>query len=218
MGRTLSEHKSKQLVARFGVPVAPEQVVESPAAAVRAADAIGYPVVVKLAGEGITHKTERGLVRLALPSATEVETAAADLLALATPEDGTVTLLVAPMLRGARELIAGVHRDPQFGPCVMVGIGGVHAEAMADVAFALVPLDRSDALEMLDALDGQALLGAVRGETALDRDAAANVLVSLSNLAEARADIESVDVNPLVIVDGNPIAVDALVEFASDTR
>ncbi len=214
MGRTLSEHESKQLVAEFGVPVAPEKVVASPSEAVAAADEIGYPVVVKLAGEGITHKTERGLVRLALPSAAEVETAAADLLALARPEDGTVTLLVAPMLRGARELIAGVLRDPQFGPCVMVGIGGVHAEAMADVAFALVPLDRSDALEMLDALAGQALLGAVRGEAALDRDAAASVLVSLSNLAAGRADIESVDVNPLVIVDGKPIAVDALVELA----
>lgn len=214
----MSEYASKHLVAEFGVPVAPEQAVASPSEAVAAADEIGYPVVVKLAGEGITHKTERGLVRLALPSATEVNSAAEDLLGLARPEDGTVMLLVAPMLRGARELIAGVHRDPQFGPCVMVGIGGVHAEAMADVAFALVPLDRSEALEMLDALSGQALLGSLRGETALDRDAAADVLVSLSNLAEARADIESVDVNPLVIVDGNPIAVDALVELAIDAE
>lgn len=218
MGRTLSEHESKRLVAEFGVPVASEQVVGSPSEAVAAADEIGYPVVVKLSGEGIAHKTERGLVRLALPSAKEVETAAVDLLALAGPEDGSVTLLVAPMLRGARELIAGVHRDPQFGLCVMVGIGGVHAEAMADVAFALVPIDRSEALEMLDALAGQALLGSVRGETALDRNAAASVLVSLSNLAEARADIESVDVNPLVIVDGLPIAVDALVVLASNSQ
>jgi len=214
----LSEHESKQLVAEFGVPVAPERVVASPTEAVAAADAIGYPVVVKLAGEGITHKTERGLVRLALPSATEVKAAAAELLALARPADGPVTLLVAPMLRGARELIAGVHRDPQFGPCVMIGIGGVHAEAMADVAFALVPIERADAFEMLDALAGQALLGPVRGETALDRDATATVLVGLSKLAEARADIASVDVNPLVIVDGKPIAVDALVELAGDAR
>jgi len=215
VGRTLSEHESKRLVVEFGVQCAEERVAADPPEAVAAADDLGYPVVVKLSGEGIAHKTERGLVRLSLPTATEVESAATELLARARPEDGNVILLVAPMLKGARELIAGVHRDPQFGPCVMVGIGGVHAEAVADVAFALVPIEMTDAHEMLDALEGQALLGGVRGEAALDRIAAARVLVSLSNLAEARPDIESVDVNPLVIVDGNPIAVDALVELAS---
>ncbi len=216
MGRTLSEPDSKRLVADFGVPIAPDRVVSSPSEAVVAAEELGFPVVVKLAGEGIAHKTERGLVRLALSNTTDVETAATELLDAARPDDGDVKLIVAPMLKGARELIAGIHRDPQFGPCVMVGIGGIHAEAVADVAFALVPIEMTDAYEMLDALDGQALLGSVRGEVALDRNAAAGVLVSLSNLAAARPDVASVDVNPLLIVDGLPIAVDALVALSED--
>jgi succinyl-CoA synthetase beta subunit len=124
-----------------------------------------------------------------------------------------VSVLVAHMVRGARELIAGVHDDPQFGPCVMVGIGGVLAEAVADVAFRLAPIDRVDADEMLDELRGQALLGAVRGEVAVDRDAVAEILLALSRLAEERHEVRSVDVNPLLVDhDGRPVAVDALVE------
>lgn len=215
MGRMLSEHESKRLVAEFGVPVVDELVAADPAAAAGAAEELGYPVALKINGEGIAHKTERGLVRLSLTTPHAVESAAVELLANTRPEDGDVTLLVAAMVSGSRELIAGVHRDPQFGPCVMVGIGGVYAEALADVAFALVPIDEVDALEMLDALDGQALLSAIRGEAALDRQAVAEVLQGLSRLAVARPDIESVDVNPLVIANGRPVAVDALVEVGA---
>jgi acetyl-CoA synthetase (ADP-forming) len=214
MGRTLSERESKRLVAEFGVPVVAEREVRTAAEAARAADEIGLPVVVKLNGAGIAHKTERGLVRLGQSTPAQVQTAADELLGLAQPEDGDVTLLVAPMIGGGRELIAGIHHDAQFGRCVMVGIGGVHAEATADVAFALVPIDEVDALEMIEALAGQALLGPVRGEDALDRHAVAAVLKGLSKLAIARPDIEAVDLNPLMITDGRPIAVDALVEVA----
>jgi acetyl-CoA synthetase (ADP-forming) len=154
-------------------------------------------------------------VRLSLGGAAEVEVAARELLAAARPEDGEVALLVAPMLRGTRELIVGLHDDPQFGRCVMVGIGGVLAEAIADVAFRLVPIDALDAHEMLDDLQAQAVLGPVRGEPAVDRDAVAAVIVGLSRLVDARPDIVSVDVNPLLIVDGLPVAVDALVEVSS---
>ena len=103
-------------------------------------------------------------------------------------------------------------RDRQFGPCVMIGVGGVLAEALADVAFRLVPVERVDAEEMLDDLAAQPLLGPVRGERPVDRDAVADVVLALSGLAVENADIVSVDVNPLVVVDGRPVAVDALVE------
>ncbi len=118
------------------------------------------------------------------------------------------------MVRGARELIAGVHTDPQFGRCVMVGFGGILAEAIADVAFRLVPVERVDADEMLDELGTQALLGPFRGEPAVDRDALAATILGLSALADARPDVVSADVNPLIVVDGRPVAVDALVELA----
>jgi acetyl-CoA synthetase (ADP-forming) len=208
----LAEHDSKRLLAEHGVPLAPERVVHTAEEAVSAARDLGLPVVAKLAGDGIAHKTERGLVRLGLSSDEEVAAACDDLLGAATPDDGDVVVLVAPMLAGIRELIAGVHDDPQFGRCVMIGVGGVLAEALGDVAFRLVPIDALDAQEMLDDLSGQALLGPVRGEPPLDRAATAEVLLALSRLAEAHPEVVAVDVNPLIVVDGRPIAVDALVE------
>ena len=137
--------------------------------------------------------------------------AAAELLAAATPEDGAVGLLVAPMLSGQRELIAGLAQDPQFGTTVMIGLGGVLAEAVADVSLRLVPISRADAEEMIDDLTTQALLGPFR-EAARRRDAVADVLLALSTAAEADPTIVSADLNPLIVVDGKPVAVDALVE------
>jgi len=168
-----------------------------------------------LCGDAIAHKTERGLVRLSLTSENEVREAAIDLLAAARPEDGPVELLVSTMVQGSRELIAGMVRNPQFGPCVMLGVGGVLAEAVADAAFRLAPLDRLDAHDLINDLGAQALLGELRGEPAVDRDALADILCALGDLA-ADPDVASVDLNPLVIVDGRATAVDALVEATGD--
>jgi len=215
MGETLSEHNSLRMVARHGVPVVDERPVGETEYAVAVADEIGYPVVVKLNGDTIAHKTERGLVHLGLADAAAVRAAATQLLAAARPDDGPVGLVVAPMVTGTRELIAGVHTDAQFGPCVMVGVGGVLTEALGDVAFRLVPLTADDADDMLDELRNQALLGPLRGEHAVDRVAVREVLLALSRLAVAERGVVAVDVNPLIITpDGRPIAVDALVELS----
>jgi acetyltransferase len=211
---TLSEPDSKALLREFGVPIADERLVDSAPDAVEAAAAIGFPVVLKLAGDAIAHKTERGLVRLRLRDDDAVEQAAGELLAAARPEDGPVQLLVAPMISGNRELIAGVVRDPQFGPNVMLGVGGVLAEAIADVVFRPVPLSDADADEMIGQLGAQRLLGEFRGEAAVDRVQLRAVLTGLSAAAVARPDVASIDVNPLIIgADGRPVAVDALVEL-----
>ncbi|HEX9259095.1 MAG TPA: acetate--CoA ligase family protein [Acidimicrobiales bacterium] len=211
---TLSEAASKALLARHGVPVPDERVVATVSDAVAASRAIGYPVVVKLGGDAIAHKTERGLVRLHLRDDDAVAEAASALLGAATRDDGDVHLLVAPMVRGNRELIAGIATDAQFGRTVMLGIGGVLAEAVADVVFRLVPITRLDAEEMIEDLGTQALLGPFRGEPAVDRQALIAVLCGLSALADGDPRIVSVDVNPLIIADGVPVAVDALVEVA----
>lgn len=213
-GRTLSESASKALLRDYGVPIADERVVTTPAAAAEAARELGFPVVVKLCGDAIAHKTERGLVRLRLGDAAAVEAAAAELLAAATPDDGDVSVLVAPMVAGNREFIAGVVRDPQFGATVMLGVGGILAEAVADVVFRPAPLDRITAHEMIEDLATQRLLGPFRGEAAVDRELLVDVLVGLGSLAAARPDVASVDVNPLIVrADGVPVAVDALVEL-----
>ncbi len=215
MARTLSEADSKAVLARYGLPLVTDRVADDPDAAVEAAETLGYPVVVKLCGDAIAHKTERGLVRLRLGDAAAVRTAAEELLAAATPDDGGVALLVAPMLSGSRELIAGIATDEQFGPTVVLGLGGVLAEAVADVAIRLVPIERIDAHEMIEELRSQALLGAFRGEPPVDRERLADVLVGLSDAAQGEVGLRSVDCNPLIVVDGVPIAVDALVEVAS---
>lgn len=209
---TLSEAESKQFLAPYGLPIAPERIVATPDDAADAAAELGFPVVAKLCGDAIAHKTERGLVRLNLSSTDAVRDAAADLLAAARPEDGDVSVLVAPMISGTREFIAGLTLDPQFGMTVMVGVGGVLAEAIADVSIGLVPITADDAGAMIDALESQALLGEFRGEPAVDREALIGALVALSDAAQAHPELVSVDLNPLIISNGRPIAVDALVE------
>ena len=210
---TLSEADSRRLVEDAGVAVSPWTTASDAGSAAEAAEALGLPVVVKLCGDAIAHKTERGLVRLGLSSRDEAGAAAADLLAAARPEDGEVGLLVSTMVHGNRELIAGLVRDEQFGPCGMLGLGGILAEAVADVAFRLAPLEHGDALDLIDDLGAQSLLGEFRGEPAVDREALADTLMALSRIA-ADSDIRSVDLNPLIVVEGRPVAVDALVETA----
>ncbi len=211
---TLSESDSKQLLSAFGVPFAPEKKVSTAQEAAAAATELGFPVVVKLGGDKIAHKTERGLVRLRLNDAHSVEDAAVQLLGAATPEDGDVHLLVAPMIAGTRELIAGVLVDAQFGPTVMLGIGGVMAEVIADVQFRPAPLTREGALGMVQSLRMQDMLEDFRGESAVNINQVVDCLVGLSRVAVERQDIVSVDVNPLIVSsNGDIVAVDALVEI-----
>jgi acetate---CoA ligase (ADP-forming) subunit beta len=214
MSRTLSEAASKELLSGYGVPFPPERLTRSAEEAVEAASELGFPVAAKLCGERIAHKTERGLVRLGLAEVEAVRCAAKELFAAARPEDGVTGVLVAPMLSGRRELIAGVSTDPQFGPTVLFGVGGVMAELIADVAVRPAPITRLDAEDMLDQLDNRAILGEFRGEAAADRDRLVDVLIALSNTVSERPDICSIDLNPLIIEDGSPMAVDALVELA----
>jgi acetyltransferase len=217
----LSERESKGLLAGFGVPFLPElelSAVPSLDGLVEllAAHNVSFPVVAKLNGERIAHKTERGLVRLNIEDASGLSTVASQLLGAAREGDGKVGVLVAPMVKSNREFIAGVVRDPQFGPVVMLGVGGVLAEAVADVVFRPVPVSPADAREMVDEIKARKLLGALRGEPPVEREALARVLVGLSDTAAARADVLSVDLNPLLVTnDGGLVAVDALVEVGS---
>jgi succinyl-CoA synthetase beta subunit len=213
MAYTLSEHESKDLLRAAGISVPSEHLVATAAEAVRAAELLAGPVALKLCGRGIAHKTERNLVRLGLTTADQVRSAGAELLAARCSEDGDARLLVCPMIPGRRELIAGLVRDPTFGPCVMLGLGGIFAEAAGDVAFAVAPLRDGDAEELIDALASAKFLGPFRGEPAVDRDTLARVLETLGRLGGDRPEIRSIDVNPLIVAGSTPTVVDALVEI-----
>lgn len=212
---TLSEQASKDLLRTFSVPFPEELTATSAEEAINAASSVGYPVVAKLNGDAIAHKTERGLVKLNLGSPDAVEAAASALLAAATTEDGEVSVLIAPMLQSNREFICGTSTDEQFGPTVLLGVGGILAEAIADVSIRLIPITHSDAIEMISELKTQALVGPFRGEPAIDQDQLAKVLVSLSEAVVSDPSIQAIDLNPVLIVDGKPMAVDALVEISA---
>ncbi|MCY3909931.1 MAG: acetate--CoA ligase family protein [bacterium] len=206
----LSEFESKRLLARHGVAVSQDELVHSADEATAAAAAIGGSVAVKLCGPALAHKSERGLVRLGLDTPESVRAAANDLLAAAVEDDGEVALLVSEMVLGYRELIAGVVYTEQFGAALMLGLGGVLAEAVGEAVFRLIPVSKFDCQDMIDDLGMAALMAPLRGESAVDQSALVDTLLSLAQAGEGHG-IEAIDVNPLVIRDGLPVAVDALV-------
>jgi acyl-CoA synthetase (NDP forming) len=206
----LNEHDSKRLLSQYGIPMVAETVVKTPAAAARAAETTGYPVVVKGLSDTMIHKTEQGLVHIGLNDAAAVKRVAQSMRRrFGRKLNG---LLVQPMLDAKREFIAGLSRDPQFGPVVMFGVGGVQAEVLADVALRLAPLNDADIRMMLGEIRAQQLLGAFRGAAPVDRGQLRQIIGGLSQLALNRPDIIEVDLNPLMVCDDGSIqAVDAAV-------
>jgi len=206
----LNEAEAKQFLAAYGVPVIHEAVATGPEEAAAKAQDIGFPVVLKGLGSKLTHKTERGLVRLGLNSPDEVRKAARKIAAAAgTDLEG---LLVQPQLSGRREFVAGLFHDDQFGPVVMFGLGGVFTEALGDVVFSLAPLDEAQADQMLDELAAKTLLGPFRGEKAADRGQLVRALVGLSRVGWEHPEIREIDINPLLVApEGQVAAVDALI-------
>jgi acetyltransferase len=209
--RTLSELESKQVLSSVGVPVTRERLARTRQEAMAVAAEIGFPVACKGCGAAAAHKTELGVVHLGLGGQEEVGRAWDAITGRGLALDG---VLVQEMVQGRRELVAGVVRDPHFGPCVMFGVGGVQVEVTRDVVFRVAPLEEADALEMLDQIRAAALLGPFRGEPAVDRAALARTLVALGDLALRDPGVVEVDVNPLVVRDGRAVAVDALVVLA----
>ena len=211
VGRTaLTEAESKQILKHYGIPVVEEWVVKTEEDAARQAQAAGFPVVLKGLGTKLTHKTERGLVKLNLKNRADVRKAARQIMRVAGQDlEG---LLIQPMLSGRREFVAGLFNDAQFGPVVMFGLGGVFTEALNDVVFRITPVDEAQAGQMLDELRSTKLLGPFRGDQPADRPQLIQTLVGLSRLAVELPDATEVDINPLLIgADGRVTAVDALV-------
>ena len=208
----LSERDSLAIARAAGIPATEAIPVPDAATAVTVARRIGRPVVLKLDADGLSHKTELGGVALGLQGDDAVYGAALNLFETARRRGIAIRgLLVEPMAAPGTELIVGLRRDPQFGPAVLVGLGGILAEFLDDVAIRLAPLDAATAEAMLDDLRGASLLGGVRGRLPADRAAVARILVALGDLGIARPDILEVDLNPVIVSAAGAIAVDALV-------
>ena len=210
-GRTaLTEAEAKNLLKQYGIPVVKEISVQTNSELENAAQSIGYPVVLKGLGSRLTHKTEKGLVKLNLKNKEDVHSAAIYIKDAAG--DDLEGFLIQPMLEGKREFVAGLFYDQQFGPALMFGLGGVFTEAIGDVVFRLAPLNEKEARLMIQELHAKKLLGEFRGEKAPDMDALVKVLVGLSEIAMTIPEIKEIDINPLLVnPKGKVTAVDALI-------
>jgi len=208
--RNLTEYESKKLLARYGVPVTREFLVKDADAAAAKAEKIGYPVALKGSGPELLHKTELDIIRLNLKNAGEVRRAFKEIKANAG--DKLKGVLVQELVKGQRELVIGLVRDPQFGPCVMFGLGGIYLEILRDVCFRVAPITEDDANQMMNEIKGRKILEPFRGMAPADRKALAKALVGLGRLGMENDLVKEVDVNPLILTrEGKPMAVDALV-------
>lgn len=201
---TLSESESKQVLAAWGIAGTREIVATTPQAAVDAAQTIGYPVALKIDSPDILHKSEAGVVRLNLKNAAEVERAYADVMANAkryAPEAAITGALVQEMIAGGVEMIVGISYDPQLGPMILFGSGGVMVEVFNDVTHRHCPINRHEAREMIAEVKGSRLLGGFRGKPAADVDALADVLVKVSQLAvHLEGKLAELDINPVMVL------------------
>ncbi len=205
----LSEHESKELLRRYDIPVTREIETADEKEILTAAKEIGYPLVMKACAPDLSHKTERGLVRVDIRNDEEAVSAFREMMA--EVKDDGATVLVQEMVRGSRELVVGLTRDSQFGPCVMFGLGGIFTEILKDVSFRVAPIEKRDALEMMQEIKARKILGAIRGMPAADLDRLADILIKIGDIGLEEESIQEIDINPLILSDSQPIAVDALV-------
>lgn len=211
----LTEMESKILLSSYGVPVIAESIGVTEYEVAEKAAEFGYPVVLKGIGANLIHKTEREVVKLNLRSDSELRRAFQEIKKSAGSDwEGC---LVQPMVKGNREFIAGLFQDPQFGPVIMFGLGGVFTEVINDVVFRIAPVSCDEAGRMLDALLSGKLFSGFRGESAAEREFLIQTLAGLSELSLEHPEIAEVDINPLIIQpDGGVVAVDALVILKSE--
>jgi acyl-CoA synthetase (NDP forming) len=214
-GEDLSEHRSKQILQGYGIPVTREALATSAEMAVGLARELGYPVALKVQSPEIAHKTEADGIRLDLDSDDAVRSAYREILGNAerfAPHADVQGVLVQEMLEGGVEVIIGATKDPVFGHAIMFGLGGIFVEVLRDVSFRIAPLTRTDAEEMIEEIAGVRVLQGVRGQPPADREAIVDALLRVSRLVtDHRDEIAELDINPLVVFPRGAKAVDALI-------
>jgi len=207
---TLTEYESKQVLASYNLPVTREELVSNSDDLLKAAEQIGYPLVIKGCSAQIAHKTEKGLIRVDVRNAEEA-TAAFREISAAMNGASDSAVLVQQLVKGQRELVVGLTRDAQFGPCVMFGLGGIFTEILKDTVFRVAPLEKQDALEMMQEIKACKILEAIRGMAAADRDMLAEMLMTVGRIGIENDHIREIDITPVIISGGKPVAVDALI-------
>ena len=211
----LDEYSSKRIVGAYGIPTVAEAIASSPDECREIADSMGYPVVMKGLMPGLIHKTELGLVNLNVADTTSSRKVYKRLI---KSMGGKGRVLLQKQLNGRVELIVGLLQDQQFGPCVMLGVGGVMSEVINDTVFAMAPLTKTEAREMIGRLRSQKLLNGFRGSPPVDRGELASILISVGRLGIDYPRIKEVDINPLILTQEGLKAVDATIIVADKSN
>jgi len=210
MSSILTEHETKKLLAKYGIPVIKESIAKSPDEALAIATQIGTPVAMKISSPDISHKSDVGGVELNV-NVGNVKTTYNKIISQikkANPEARIEGILVQQMAPPGHEVIVGLKKDAQFGHALMFGLGGIFVEVYKDVSFRVVPIVKKEALEMISDIRGYPILKGIRGRKPADIEAIAHVLVSVSEMAQKENIIE-LDINPLIVNECGAVAVDA---------
>tara|TARA_B100001029_G_scaffold176982_1_gene180807 strand:- start:140 stop:772 length:633 start_codon:yes stop_codon:yes gene_type:complete len=204
----LTEYESKKLLESFGVRVTRESVVTDFEEGCSAAANIGYPIVLKVSGLNTEHKSEIGGVKTGIRDQASLKAAWTELTKISP---SISEFLLSEHVEGSREFIAGYHIDPDFGPTIMFGLGGIFTEAITDINFKLLPCTQNDLIKMVSELQSSILLKAFRGEPEVNLELLLNMLEAIATCGLSDPDIIAIDVNPIIISNDHPTAVDALV-------
>lgn len=211
--RNLSEHESKSFLKAYGIPVTRETEVFGRGDLDAAIEKIGCPLVMKACSPLLSHKTEKGLVKTDIRNKGEAAAAYEEILTGMNGTEGSV--LVQEMVQGERELMVGMIRDPQFGPCVLFGLGGIFTEILEDVSFRVAPVDKKDVLGMMQDIRARKILSDIRGLPAADLNALADMIMAMGEIGLENDMIQEIDLNPVTLSGSRPIAVDALIVLNS---
>ncbi len=206
----LSEYESKKLLSLYGVPITREKLSRKAEEAISTAVELGFPVALKACSPELMHKSEHGCIELNLRTERDVREAYDRISkSIDLKLEG---ILVQEMVSGQRELVVGLTRDPQFGPCVMLGLGGIMTEVFEDTAFRMAPLGMIEAKDMSEELRFKAIFGAFRGQKPVDMEMLCRTLVAVGQIGLDLEAVSELDINPMIVTpEGRIVAVDALV-------
>jgi len=208
----LLEPESKELIAAFGITTARHTVTASVKEAIQAATSIGYPIVLKIVSPDISHKTDVGGVKVGIKDAEGVKAAYEEIMKnvnIKKPDARIEGILVEEMATPSTEVIIGGLRDPQFGPAVMFGLGGIFVEVYKDVSFRIAPLEEYDAIDMIHEIKGSKILKGFRNTESLDITSVAQTILKVSNMMVSVEEIKEIDLNPVLVYPKGVKAVDA---------
>ena len=215
--KVLTEYESKELLKEIGIPITEQKLTSNREETISVAEEIGYPVVMKLMAEDVVHKSDMGAVKLNINTKEEVDKAFVELMNI--PSEAEKKISVQKMAKEPiTELIIGMTTDPQFGPALMFGIGGILVELLEDVSFRIAPITEYDAKEMIHEIKGFPLLDGFRGKPKADIDAIVDVLMKISEFVIENEEIYEMDLNPVFIYEDGLVCVDARIILKSEKK